>query len=384
MTETTALRGDGEAREPFGYLRFDGGRFRGRLGMPVASASELDRYARLVTVVAHHLFREDHPQRTRGFKKLDDSFDLRLAGVDEGSVIPVLTRAPLDTHTLFSVDTDYHSEARRLINDALSKGANGYELPNSFPAFAVQDLANLGRGLRGDERMEFSDSKEAPIAATVNRASRQNIQRLANLDKIATEVPLVGRINGLTSDPQKCEFRREGKRRKVVAEYVDPSTFELLYPFLGQRENAPLVELVVVETTDRAGKHKQYTDVITVEPSLPLEWRARLEEVASVEEGWLYPASPPPSPDVMAAVRDILLAGMDADIARPGMFPSAEGGVQLEWTGGPRTLEVVVLNDRSVHAMWSTDGDEEGERPFTDSDPYQVAEYIAEVLRGGE
>jgi len=59
-------------------------------------------------------------------------------------------------------------------------------------------------------------------------------------------------------------------------------------------------------------------------------WQDRLAELEKLPTGWLDGKGAALNPVCVAAARDVL-ASLESP---PGVFPTPEGGVQLEWRGG--------------------------------------------------
>lgn len=79
---------------------------------------------------------------------------------------------------------------------------------------------------------------------------------------------------------------------------------------------------------------------------LPTEWAARLGELAALRCGWLDGAGHSVDPAAIETAKALLLRLVGQD--RPGVFPTPEGGIQLEWPDGD--LEVLILPDGSACA----------------------------------
>lgn len=368
---------------PFGYLRLAGGRFEKAEGLPVASAAELERYSLLVAAVARELYLRAHPKRQRVPRGFDESLDLRLTRVDRGSQIPTLVRPNTKNDGLFQ-DKDWHEEARRLINLALGDIDSSNRVPSEFPPNALKPLAQFGRGLRADERIELADSASDPHRATLTMETRKHIQRLARLDELEIESILVGQVNGLSSTPPHVDVTiTEGaQQRKVGAAFSDRSVWNELHSYLGFGEAALPVSLSVIAVQNRDGEIVKITDVLHAEPALPLLWSERLRHLNKLESGWLYPGSEPPSMSVVERVERILLATLDAELAAPAIYPSGDGGIQLEWRTDLRAVEVEVLNAGSIEASWfgRSSGEDGEDRSFRVGDPDGVADFVKEAI----
>lgn len=369
---------------PFGYLKLAGGRFDVAEGLPVVSAAELERYALLVSAVARELYLQAHPNRQRVRRGFNDGFDLRLTRVRTGSQIPELVR-PVAPHDggLFE-NPDWHEEARRLVNSALSDIGRVNRVPAAFPVRAIKPLAQFGRSLQPNERIELADSSGSPDRAILTTETRKRIQRLAKLEELEIETVVTGQVNGLSSTPPQVDVTvvEGGVQRKIVATFSDPAVWDSLLSYLGYNEAAPTAALSVIAMQNRDGVIVKITDVLDVEPALPVAWSTRLQHLAELGGDWLHPGSEPPSIETVERTERILLSTLDAEVEAPAIYPSGDGGIQLEWRTATRAIEVEVLNSGEIEAVWygSTVGEDGEDRDFPVDDPDGVADFVKDAI----
>src|SRR5690606_2655835 len=135
-----------------------GGRFE-RPGLPLETAHELERYARIVQEVAKSLWKERNPNRKlpAGFTQL---LGLRLRDVQEGSVIPVITRSE---ETLQVATDDLLAEARDIVNDAFEKIVAGEWDTVRLPQGARRPLRRFGASLGPREALLLRADGNRPI-----------------------------------------------------------------------------------------------------------------------------------------------------------------------------------------------------------------------------
>lgn len=336
--------GDGDSGVPFGTFRLVGGRYE-RPGLPVASAAELVRYERLVKAVAHYLFLRRMKNRRRVPRGFEGRLDLRLVDVQPGSVIPVLERSRFGDGML--LPTDWHEEARRLINSALVElNAAQPSLPAEFPLETLKEFAQFGRSLTDAEYIQLSGPGETP--ANLNTQTRKTIQRLADLDHLEVELVVVGQVTGLRSVPQQFDVTVASDGKKFTGAYLDPLMWESLKELQGYGSRAPLAALSVVADQSPSGELLAIRDVLGVEAALPPEWQERLAHLTTLGRGWLDEGSEPPSALAVDQAEELLFAFVDEQWARPGIYPLAQGGVQFEWSSATGDVEVTLRNDGGV------------------------------------
>ena len=362
------------ADQSFGSIRFVGGRYE-QFGLPISAMAELERYSKLVGTVAHFLYLQRNPRRKRVPRGFDNALELRLIGVEQGSVVPVLERAPSDEADLIGT-LDIYEESRRLINSALREAAASDSLPFEFPRKAIRELVQFGRSLGDDERIELSGRGEP--TAILDKAVRQKVQRLADLDALDVETVVLGQVTGLRSKPQQFDLLLPApESRSIQGTYSDPAMFDVLWEFTGFVDQAPLASLAGVVRQGRDGELLSITDVLGIEAALPPAWTERIREIASVPDGWLSPLSVPPTREVLDILEVLLLGCVDQGLGRPLMFPSGEGGVQLEWRGAEKNVEIEILNSGKIEAAWfEPRGDGCVDRIFLFSDIEDVVDFV--------
>lgn len=326
-----------EDSRQFGVFRMVGGRYEAP-GLPASTASELFHYERLVKAVAHELYLRANPRRKRVPKGFDKAFSLRIVDVQDGSVQPVIERVEEGTSQSGIHVLDWFDESRRLINDALrSISSPGGNLPTGFPVRALKDFSHFGRTLGYMERFELSSGDEN-IPAIVDQESRKRLAALADLSSIEIEQVVVGQVTGLRSEPQEFDFRWSD--RKIKGKYQEPTTWEQLREFQGFGARAPLVALSALVSCQLDGQIIRVEDVYSLEAALPAPWADRVAELAALQPGWLDEDTPEISPSSLDATETLLLALVDDGVNRPGIFPTPDGQVQLEWVTGILDIQV--------------------------------------------
>lgn len=364
----------------FGHVRLRGGRYD-QPGLPVTTAVELARYQRLVSAVAYHLYMRAHPKRKRAPRGFSESLDLRLVDVQPGSVVPVLSRVlATGQHTI--TGEDWHDQARVLINEALANINRDERLPAGFPVEALKEFASFGRSLQDDEEIEFSGNGAEVVGFTPR--TRRRIQSLANLDEIEVEMLVQGQVIGLHSDPQRLDLvLADASHRKLVAEYTDPAMWDTLREFLGFADRAPLAALSVVARQGLDGEIRAIVDVLGIEAALPTAWADRIAELAALRRGWLDSDSDSPSREALDVTEEFLLACVDEGLPRPSIYPSADGGVQLEWRTERVAVEVDILNSGTVSGYaFDVAGNDDHELVLPEFDTDALLNFTTEHLNG--
>ena len=155
------------------------------------------------------------------------------------------------------------------------------------------------------------------------------------------------------------------------------------YEALGRQTQAESVQhLWHVWGEERKWLHPVPVQIVFVGPSdTPLGILARLEELRELKDGWLDGAGHAPAHDGL----DWLSVAFERHYVGaplPYVYPTAEGGVQMEWSLGSREISLeVTFADHSAEWFWTdVSNDDEDERTLN-LDTAAAWEWIADEIR---
>lgn len=368
----------GTETRSFGSWHLRGGRYE-QHGLPVEFLSEFARYERLVVDVAKGLYKRRHATRQRVPRGFASSFSLRLSAVKTGSVVPVLEITPVEDSALFDEQaTGIFDEARLLIQEALRSISVGSGIPPAFPQSALREFSRFGRSLQDDEVIEFDEGTQH--AATYSQAIRRSIQEQARLDRFEVETLIMGQVTTLSAERGTFEFRLAKEGRTVNGRFSSDDVVADLRQYLDRSTMAPTVALNAVAIQSLDEEVLEIHDVLGVEPVLPAEWSERLAELQKLEAGWLDGRGQAVSRRVLRQAEALLLECLDAQIERPFIYPTEDGGVQFEWSteSGEVTAEITPQEQVELYAF-SKVTDREEEATYEWRQLSEIAEFL---LRG--
>lgn len=335
----------GKSRSVVQHVHMEGERFTDG-ALPLFATVELERFQQLLEKVAKSLYLRDHPSRQRVRMEALGvlGFDLAITHLGKGSVTVDLgvrrSAEPL------ALSDDYVERARKLIEAAFTGLADASRVPDEFPQELVPDLANMGSTLGEGETFTWAKSKRlsSNSRAVLTKTTTEPIRGFAP-DNSPVEELLNVYVVGVCSDPLEFTFQFDAGDRSFRGNFRQPEVFHQLREVCGFAKRTPLVALAVLR--NRTGNRK-VVDVLNVEALLPAEWSARLEELASLPDGWLDGDGRAVSKEAIQTAETFLFKVLDAGIARPGVYPTPDGGIQMEWADGPEGLEVMVANGGSI------------------------------------
>ena len=329
-------------------LKLTGGRFD-RTGFPVSGLAELERLEELISTVAKCLWKRDNPDRIRIPNNFMSQFDLRLVRVDKGSVLPVMQRG--GSEALFTT-TDYFDASMSVIEDAFAEIINNMRLPAGFPEEAASVMARFGSSFSEDERAIFRASGNQPVVYSLG--VRKRFFGSVRQGLLVQTGAHVGRISALDVDEQTFIFTGlDGKR--VTGVYGDAQLWSDLRLVLKQQADNCWVRLqgsyrVRPDASVHSIADVQSIEIFDVPETEP--WSRRLLELADLQDGWIDDGEAISTASLEFA-RDLLQREVVWKNGVPGIFPTPDGGVQLEWSLGGDRFVVRIGSDLAIEARRS-------------------------------
>jgi hypothetical protein len=267
-----------------------------------------------------------HSERIRLPKGFAKGLELHLTDVVEGSAIPVIA---LTFATLFPpANTDYFEQAKKQIVEAISAAEHGQQ-----PALSPDILRyfdRFGRGLHEGEAMEFSCGNGQ--TASLTPVTRERLLRASQAQEWTEEVILKGRIPEVDQADHgfELELRNGAKLKAPLLEQHRKTVLDAHYDY----RNGVQVAIKGIILRDRADRPKSFESVEHVTLLDPLDVETRLEELAQLQDGWLDGKGHALDSSALHSLAQTFDQYFGADLPLPYLYPTAEGGVQAEWSLG--------------------------------------------------
>jgi hypothetical protein len=294
--------------------------------LPLDILKDFAALEEMLVEVAKRQYLAANPGRVRLRKGFTKGLQLHLTAVEPGSTIPVIA---LEFSTLFpSADADYFEQAKEQIVEAIAAAEQG-QLP-ALPPELLRYFDRFGRGLREGEAMEFV--RRTGQTASLTPAIREYLLRASQAEQWTEEVTLKGRIPEVDQVDHSFELElRDGT--KLKAPLLELHLKTVLDAAVGYRDGA-LVAIKGVIQRDRADRRKGFESVEHITPLDPLDIETRLEELAQLRDGWLDGKGRAPEGNALLLLAQAFDEYYAPDLPLPYLYPTAEGGVQAEWTLG--------------------------------------------------
>lgn len=325
--------------------RLTGARFSGH-AIPLEFLQDLSVLEEMIVEVAKWRFLEDHPERKRSPRRFTEGIALKLTGVDDGSAIPVISLFIASVALFPPENQEYFEQARDAFIRAIAAAENNQSVTDHLPEKALSYFDRLGRSLRDGEAIEFS-SDVIPKPARLTKETRRRLVLSSSAVKEMTEEAAV-RGSVPEADQEKMTFQIQlvdGRRVRspIPTQHLDT----ILEAFQGYQAGTRVL-LQGVGKFDRSQRLQAFESLEHISMLHPRDVPARLDELRSLQDGWLEGkgvALPDDGLDWLSAAFD---QHFPDDLPLPLVFPTAEGGVQAEWSIKPYELSLEI--DLTKHA----------------------------------
>jgi hypothetical protein len=354
MSDVGDERKPGVKRVRLTGARFEGGR------LPVDSLVELQKYQDVVRIAAVAEWRREHPGEELP-SDLRNSVSLTIERIDEGSADIFMA---FEQHDVY---VHYQAEAQDAADAIIVAAYSNAPIPE-LPALTLSEdvafreaVSQIGATLGPEQSIEFyPDSPDAP-PVTITVATRKHaVDQLSRIEDFlvhtdpattkeelqAAAESLVGRVTVLDADDQKFTLvLADG--HKVHGWYrQSPKLLEDFRALVNSTEEGPLTRISGI-LQFKAGKPFRFKEVSSIQ-RIQFDntvWGARLTGFASLPSGWEDGEGDQISSVALEASQMLLRAVDRARIERPGVFPTADGGVLVEWAGPTRVRSVEITPD---------------------------------------
>ena len=357
--------------------------------IPLEILSDLAALGALVIEVAKWRYLERNPRRKRIPSGFANGVDFRIAGIEDGSTIPVIVMvedlSPSRGGRRFPEMADpgfgeYFHEALGWIAQAISAAEAGDGAEIALPEKGLRMFSRIGRNLRADEVMEIPVQGRSP--ARLTRESRRSLLRASRVEEIIEETSVRAYVPEIDQDRMtfSLELLQGGR---VPARFHDTYRDTIMKVFNNYREREHARILVLGSGMfDQRGRLRSLESITQVTVLHPLDTPSCLYELRRLEDGWLDGEGLAPDPDSLIWLSERFESLYPSSLPRPYIYPTPEGGVQAEWSLPP--YEVSLTVDFATHgAVWHSLGletEDEDERFLTLADP-AAWEWIARSIQ---
>lgn len=321
-------------REDFLKPILHGERFRGHT-VPLELLKDFSVLEEMLVEVAKWKYRQEHADRERIQRNFANGIELQLAGVEDGSAKLAIVLAFSSSLLFPPENVKYFKQARTEIVNAIALSAG--DRPQVLPPTYLSYFDRFGRGLRNGESIEFPHEDRT---VTFDPEIRKKLIRSAQVEIWTEERALRARVYETDVRGDSFEFElSDGARAK--APLNDNYKDAVVDAMKGYHDGAYVLIQGVVQW-DRKDHLKGFESIEHVTPLDPLDVTLRLEQIAALKDGWLDGKGIAPNKEKLSWLSNQFDAYFDGNLPLPYLYPTAEGGVQAEWSlnGKEVSLEV--------------------------------------------
>ena len=344
-------------------LRLTGARFEGG-HLPIDSLIELQRYQEVIRIATRSEWRRDHPGEEVP-PDLNDSVSLTIERIDEGSADVFMGFEQV------AIYEQYRAEAQDAVGavDAIILAAYSEDAPASASLSEYSPLTDpelyeavsqIGATLASGQSIEVYTSSGDSTPATITVEKRQRaIERLMPMENFLltqdlTPTPslqsfdesLVGRVTVLDADNKKFVLVLPDGASVHGWYRQNPNLLEDFRGLVNSTAEGPLTR-ISGKLQYKNGQPFRFKEASSIERAEfdDRPWGARLNQLATLPSGWDDGDGAQITFVALDAAQMVLRAVEDAEIERPGVFPSPEGGVLIEWANAERVRSLEITAD---------------------------------------
>lgn len=292
--------------------------------VPLELLKDFSALQEMLVEVAKWEFRNTHPGRERIPRNFTAEVDLHLTSVEEGCAILTIS---LVFASLFPANQTYFEKAKTDIVEAIASAEQG-STP-SLPPSLLTYFDRFGRGLRAGESISFERDGGS---ATLTPDTRNQLMRFAQVKEWTEPASLSVRISEVDKDRNSFDMKLSDGT-KLSGELSDPYQDVILEALRNYKEGHDEFLLIQgIVRKDQNNHLKRFESIEHVTLLDPLDISLRLDELAKLANGWLDGNGQTAAKEKLEWLADTFESLFDTSLPLPYLYPTAEGGVQAEWS----------------------------------------------------
>jgi hypothetical protein len=329
-------------------IRLAGSRFTGGR-LPIDSLPELAQYQNLVRLMAQRSWLREHDSSEPPPADLDDAMSL---------VVVEIRNTSADIFLALEHATHYaalQEAARDATDSAIHAAYSGGELPADLDDSIKHELARFGATLDDREEIELYAPNAGPEPVVVNRQTRAAVvERLEAENFLVSEVPkppissdtrpVVGHVTQVNADAHWFVISTASAGKLKAFYRNNPSIIDDLRAYLDEASQGPITRVVGM-LQSRGPQPWRLWETYSIErfESPESRFADTLYSLAQLEPGWAgVVAGEAVSFSALDAAQKILHELPENSGSDPGVFPTEDGGVLIEWASAREVASVEI------------------------------------------
>lgn len=330
--------------EPIEFLspRLVGQRFENH-AIPLELLKDLAVIEELVIEIAKWLYIEDHPERRRVPRGFMAGISLKLTGVAEGSAVPTIALFTNPTTLFPPQGQQYFEKARERMISAIANAEQERPVTEYLPERVLGYFDRIGRSLHDNEAIEFNPKNPASPARLDKVTRRRLLLASSTIQNWTEEVRLRGSVP--EADQDKMTFQLQVINGQKVGAPIDTQHLATVLEAMTGYFHGTHVLLEGIGRYNRSGRLQSIDAVEHISILDANDVGARIEELRALKNGWLDGSGFAPSADGLTWFSQSFEMRYPEDLPLPFIYPTAEGGVQAEWSLSTREISLEINLD---------------------------------------
>lgn len=321
--------------------------------IPLELLKDLAVLEEMVIEVAKWCYLQEHKDRKRTPRGFTDGIALKLTAVAAGSAVPRIDLFVQSAGFFPPGNQGYVEQARDHIRGAIDAADRDGRITEHLPEPLLGYFDRIGRSLREGEAIVF-DPENVERPARLTRASRRALLLASSQTRELTEeVTLRGTIPEADQDRMTFDLQVTNGAR-VTAPLAAQHLPTILEAFTGF-QHGTRVHLRGIGRFNRNERLQGLAEVEHIAILDPNDVAARLDDLRGIKNGWLDGRGLAPSPRGLDWLARCFESYYPDVLPPPYLYPTAEGGMQAEWSLGTHEITLEIDLDRQAGEWHSLD-----------------------------
>ena len=366
----------------FLQLHLSGDRFA-EGAIPCSLLQELLNLEGIILSAAKDSFLAEHPDRKNLPKNFLADLELNLTGVERGSIkLGFDYRLKEGQQSLSGVEKPnsvWLEKAKNVICNAVDASSDG-STRISAPDNILSYLGKMADYLTEDECIFFDTSSRPTPAKLMNKSKERLIQAISQGRTVRDEINLRGAIYEVNQEKMTFELRSL-KQQRITGSFGEKYLQDIISAFNEYKDGGKVL-------IHGSGEHKPEQQIATLDTIYditelnPLDVPFQLGNLRNMQNGWLDGDGIAPLKEGLDWLADQFDANFPNNLLLPHVFPTLEGGVEMEWSHGRNAifLEIDLVSHKGDWLWFKRDSDESYEKEL-DLNDFDSWKWLVDEIR---
>ena len=352
--------------------------------IPLQVLSDLTALREMLIDVAKWRYLSENPDRQRAPRGFANKIDLKLAGIGDGSAVPIINLTT-DEPVMPGIPLPHQhflEQARDDIAMAVATEAGNGHVPNHahLPTRFLAYFNRIGRSLREGETLELPRANGSP-PALLTTETRQRLLQRSTVREITRELTLRGTVP--EADHERMTFELQQVNGGRVAGSIPEEHYDVIIEAFNGYPNGVKILVNGIGRYDRQGHLSGLDSIDQVTLLDQLDVSARLDELKEMQDGWLDDVGVAPSRQGLDWLSASFESHFPDDLPLPHLYPTPEGGIEAQWFLETNSviLEIHLHNHQGDWLRFAKDDDDDEDSRTLNLDDVEAWQQLTEEIR---